>query len=134
MLPGASGHVFRRFWVRFEMDFRYFWERFLGCVFCIETRNVSAGVGTALLFGAEFSHSLGKKCALTRATHPQQPLSKGGGLAKRPQLLLPPFYHLNIRPGCVGGLIIVTNGSMNVDHGIWGPGEPPWKKMEKLEN
>ena len=89
LLPGASGHVFRRFWGRFGMDFRYFWERFLGCIFCIETRNVLAGVGTALLFGAEFSHSLGKKSALTRTTHPQQPLSKGGGLAKRPQFAVP---------------------------------------------
>ena len=60
-----------------------------GGIFCIETRNVSAGVGTAPLFGAEFSHSLGKKCALTRTTHPQQPLSKGGGLAKRPQSAAP---------------------------------------------
>ena len=85
VLPGASGHVFRQFWGRFRMDFQYFWERLLGCVFCIETRTVLAGVGTALLFGAEFSHSLGKKFALTRTTHPQQPLSKGGGLAKRPQ-------------------------------------------------
>ena len=89
LLPGASGHVFRRFWGRFGMDFRYFWERFLGCVFCIETRHVLAGVGTALFFGAEFSHSLGKKFALTRTTHPQQPLSKGGGLAKRPQSAAP---------------------------------------------
>ena len=88
VLPVASGHVFRRFGGRFGMDFRCFGERLLGCVFCIETRTVLAGVETALLFGAEFSHSLGIKFALTRTTHPQQPLSKGGGLAKRPQLLL----------------------------------------------
>ena len=89
LLPGASGHVFRRFWARFGMDFRCFWERLLGWVFCIEMRTVLAGVGPALLFGAEFSHSLGKKSALTRTTHPQQPLSKGGGLAKRPQSAAP---------------------------------------------
>ena len=29
--------------------------------------------------------------------------------------------------GLKNTIILVTNGSMNVDHGIWGPGEPPWK-------
>ena len=46
------------------MDFKYFLERFLG---------------------AFFAWNLGKKSAITRMTHPQQPLSKGGGLAQRPQ-------------------------------------------------
>ena len=77
------------FFVDFGADLGWIFDIFgtiSGGIFYIETRNVLAGVGTALLFGAEFSHSLGKKCALTRTTHPQLPLSKGGGLAKRPQL------------------------------------------------
>ena len=39
--------------------------------------------------GADFERALGIKSALTRITHPQQSLSKGGGLAKRPQFAVP---------------------------------------------
>ena len=94
VLWAAPGCLRTRFSVDFGADLGWIFDIFGTIsglhILCIETRNVLAEVGTALLFGAEFSHSLGKKCALTRTTHPQQPLSKGGGLAKRPQFIPKP--------------------------------------------
>ena len=60
-------------------------KRFMQYIFSTKRLNALAGVGAALRFEAGFSHSLGIKSAITRTTHPQQHLSKGGGLAKRPQ-------------------------------------------------
>ena len=89
VLFGARGCLRTRFssilgpiWDGFLM----FFGTFFRITWAKNTCDQSSNLSVVWRFGATFSHALGIKSALTRITHPQQPLSKGGGLAKRPQL------------------------------------------------
>ena len=90
VLEGASGRDVQRFWIGFWDEFRsvvgaLLWQM-LGRTNCGQSSRPSA----AKLFGVDLWHIRGIKFAITRSTHPQHSFSKGGGLAKRPQLIQTP--------------------------------------------
>ena len=64
-------------------------ERFCDTFLAKKACDRSAHPSAEELFEAGFSHTLGIKSAITRITHPQHSLSKGGGFAKRPQSAAP---------------------------------------------